>query len=109
MKTYYVYILASKTGTLYTGITSRLRTRVYQHKEKVHPGFTAAYNIKHLLYVETFGSPDAAIKREKQIKTYRREKKVALIDSMNPQWNDLAADWYEGVLQEADCHSERRP
>lgn len=96
-KTYCVYILGSKTGTLYTGITSRLRTRVYEHKTKRHPGFTAAYDVHRLLYVETFNTAVGAIRREKQIKGYRREKKIALIDTMNPQWNDLAAGWYTGV------------
>ncbi len=96
-KTYYVYVLASKSGTLYTGVTSRLRTRVYEHKAKKYPGFTAKYDVDRLLYVETFNTAAGAIRREKQIKGYRRAKKVVLIDSMNPEWADLAADWYDGV------------
>ena len=103
MKTYYIYILGSRTGTLYTGITSRLRTRVFEHKTKRHAGFTAEYNVERLLYVETFGTAARAISREKQIKGYRREKKVNLIDSMNPQWNDLSEGWYEGVIPTAEA------
>ncbi len=98
MKTYYVYILASKTGTLYTGVTSRLRTRVFEHKTKRYPGFTAKYNVNRLLYVETFETAMGAIRREKQIKGYRREKKINLIDATNPLWDDLAENWYEGLL-----------
>jgi len=94
MKTFYVYILASKTGTLYTGVTSRLRARTYEHKTKQHPGFTAEYHVDRLLYVELFNTAMDAIRREKQIKGYRREKKIALIDAKNPHWDDLAADWF---------------
>ncbi len=94
MKTYYVYIMASDSGTLYTGVTSNLKRRVYEHKEKLIPGFTARYNIGKLLYVETFKTPASAIKREKQIKSFRREKKIKLIDTKNPGWNDLAVNWY---------------
>ena len=63
--------------------------RVHQHKNKLYSGFTAEYNINRLLYVESFTDPDTAVKREKQIKAWRREKKVNLIDSINPQWLDL--------------------
>jgi len=94
MKTYTVYIMASETGTLYTGVTSRLNQRVFEHKSKAMPGFTSRYDVKKLLYVETFKTPDAAIKREKQIKSWRREKKIKLIDTKNPAWDDLAAEWY---------------
>jgi putative endonuclease len=99
MKTYYVYILASKSGTLYTGITSNLFRRVSEHKDHILPGFTSKYNVNRLLYYETFGTPDQAIKREKQIKGWRREKKIKLIDSTNPQWNDLAESWYDSYIR----------
>jgi putative endonuclease len=89
MKTFYVYILGSKTGTLYTGITNNLKRRVMEHKEGVVPGFTKTYHIDRLLYLETFQTATAAITREKQIKGYRREKKIKLIDAKNPQWLDL--------------------
>jgi len=94
MKTYYVYIMVSETGTFYTGITSSLKRRIFEHKSKVIPGFTSRYNVTKLIYVETFKTPDGAIRREKQIKSWRREKKIELIDSKNPTWRDLAADWY---------------
>jgi putative endonuclease len=92
MKTFYVYILASKTGTLYTGITSSLERRVFEHKSKTIPGFTQTYCVDRLLCLETFGTAMSAISREKQIKGFRREKKIKLIDSKNPQWLDLAED-----------------
>ena len=93
MKIYYIYILASKTGTLYTGITSNLSRRASEHKKHLLPGFTSKYNIDKLLYYEEFATPEAAIKREKQIKSWRREKKINLIDTKNPGWNDLAHNW----------------
>jgi putative endonuclease len=92
MKTFYVYILASNTGTLYTGITSNLKRRVFEHKSKTIPGFTQTYCVDRLLYFETFGTAMAAISREKQIKGFRREKKIKLIDSKNPQWLNLAEE-----------------
>lgn len=95
MKNYYVYIMSSKTGTLYIGITNDIKKRVYQHKNHLIPGFTNKYNIDRLLYVERVSDPISAISREKQIKKWRREKKVALIDSMNPDWKDLSDGWYE--------------
>ncbi len=95
MKTLYVYIMASKSGTLYAGVTSDIKRRVYEHKQHLIPGFTDKYNVDRLLYVEVIRDPTSAIRREKQIKRWRREKKAALIDSMNPGWNDLSEDWYE--------------
>ncbi len=95
MKTLYVYIMASKSGTLYVGVTSDIKRRVYEHKQHLVPGFTDKYNVDRLLYVEKIGDPASAINREKQIKGWRREKKVTLIDSMNPEWNDLSWDWYD--------------
>jgi len=75
------------------GMTSNIRKRAWQHKEKLVQGFTQQHNITQLLYAETFGDPLSAIAREKQIKAYRREKKVALIDATNPHWQDLSQDW----------------
>jgi len=95
MKNYYVYIMSSKTGTLYIGMTNDIKKRVYQHKNHLIPGFTNKYNIDRLLYVETVSDPISAISREKQIKKWRREKKIAIIDSMNPDWKDLSDGWYE--------------
>ena len=95
VKAYYVYILASKAGVLYTGITNDIKKRVFQHKTKLSEGFTQKYDVNLLMYFETFSEPRAAIVREKQIKAYRREKKVALIDSINPDWADLSEGWYD--------------
>ena len=86
--------MASKTRTLYTGVTSNLERRVLQHRGKLLPGFTARYNINRLVYYEVCGEIWAAIAREKQIKSWSRKKKIALIESVNRDWKDLSADWY---------------
>jgi putative endonuclease len=95
VKNYYVYILSSRSGTLYVGVTSNIRKTVHQHKSHLVPGFTDKYDVDRLLYFEPIGDAVSAIKREKQIKKWRREKKVALIDSMNPDWKDLSQAWYD--------------
>jgi putative endonuclease len=87
--------MASKSGTLYVGLTANIKRRVYEHKNHLLPGFTDKYDVDCLLYSETFEHPTSAIKREKKIKAWRREKKVLLIDSVNPQWRDLSDDWYD--------------
>ena len=93
---YYVYILASKkNGTLYTGVTNDIERRVYEHKHKLTPGFTSRYNVNRLVYYEEYNDIRDAIAREKQIKGWLRKKKIALIESMNPNWDDLSAGWYE--------------
>jgi len=84
-----------ESAVLYTGITGDLRRRVWQHKNKRTPGFTSRYNLTRPVYCEQFVYPDSAIAREKEIKGWRRSKKVALIESMNPRWEDLAARWYD--------------
>jgi putative endonuclease len=94
-KTLYVYIMASKTGTLYVGMTDNINRRVYEHKHHLISGFTDKYKVDRLIYLEAINDPASAINREKQIKAWRREKKIALIDSVNPPWNDLSQDWYE--------------
>jgi putative endonuclease len=91
MKTYAVYILANASRMLYIGVTNDLDRRVWEHKHKVMPGFTARYRIDSLVYFESFGSIKAAIAREKVLKGWLRSKKVALIRSSNPGWTDLAA------------------
>jgi putative endonuclease len=93
MKRYFVYILTSNSGTLYTGMTNNLQRRVYQHKHKLLEGFTSQYNVNRLVYFETYNDVRDAIAREKQIKSWRRSKKLALIESMNPKWQDLSEDW----------------
>ena len=90
---YYVYILSSLTGTLYTGITNSLYNRTLQHKGKETPGFTSKYDVDRLVYYEVFTNVRAAIRREKEIKGWTRKKKIALIESVNPKWQDLAEGW----------------
>ncbi len=104
MAQYYVYIMTSASGTLYTGVTNRLTRRVYQHKTKSLRGFTSRYKINQLVYYETMGNIKLAIKREKQIKGWLREKKVKLINSLNPEWRDLSLEF----MDPPDCHSEER-
>ena len=79
-----------KSRTLYTGVTNDLERRVYEHKQKLVPGFTAKYNITRLVYFEVTQDVQAAITREKQIKGWLRSKKIALIESVNPEWKDLS-------------------
>jgi len=90
---YWVYIMASRSLTLYIGVTGNLQRRVAQHKNRSFDGFTAQYNIDRLVYFEPYHYINNAINREKQLKRWRREKKLALIKSMNPTWIDLSADW----------------
>ncbi len=86
----YVYILFNKKhGTLYVGVTTNLKIRVYEHKKKLHQGFSAKYNIDKLGYYEIFENIGAAIQREKQLKAGSRAKKIELIEKMNPNWEDL--------------------
>ena len=90
-KTYYVYILTSKrNGTLYVGVTNDLKRRIYEHKNNLIKGFTQKYNIHNLVYYEETNDVNIAIEREKQIKSWSRKKKLALIEKDNPAWNDLA-------------------
>jgi putative endonuclease len=103
MKTrhYCVYILASRTRVLYTGVTGYLERRLVEHKTNAHEGFSAKYNVQRLVYYEIYGEVHAAIAREKEIKGWRREKKVKLIESVNPGWKDRAEEWFK-EWQEAE-------
>jgi putative endonuclease len=96
-KKFYVYIMTNRprSRVLYTGVTGDLSHRVFQHKNKLVPGFTRRYNLTRLAYYEYFFYPDAAIDREKEIKGWRRSKKIRLVESMNPHWEDLAERWSE--------------
>jgi putative endonuclease len=92
---YFVYILTNPHHTvLYTGITNNLLRRVYDHREKLIPGFTNRYNVSKLVFYDTSGDVRGSIAREKQIKAGSRAKKIALIEAMNPEWRDL----YEGLM-----------
>ncbi|MDO9068798.1 MAG: GIY-YIG nuclease family protein [Deltaproteobacteria bacterium] len=95
MKNYHVYIMASKSRTLYIGVTGDLVRRVYEHKIKIVEGFTSRYNINRLVYFEETTDVHAAIAREKQLKGWLRSRKIALIEEMNPTWDDLSQEWYD--------------
>ena len=90
-RTFFVYILAGKSGVLYTGITNHLPHRVSEHKEKKMPAFTQKYSLTRLVWFELYGTALSAIAREKEIKSWRRSKRVALIQTKNPTWRDLSA------------------
>jgi putative endonuclease len=92
-KRYYVYIMASRSLNLYTGVTNGIYQRVLQHKSGEIDGFTKKYNINRLVYYETFEHIGNAIAREKQVKAWTRAKRLALIKAMNPTWQDLAEGW----------------
>ena len=96
-RSFYVYFLTNATRTvLYTGMTNNLARRVYEHRSQRIPGFTQRYHITELIYYECYESAWDAIEREKQLKTWRREKKAALVDAFNPTWKDLYDDlWLE--------------
>jgi putative endonuclease len=89
-KNYYVYIMTNQSRNLYVGVTNNIRRRVEEHKAGLTKGFTHRYNIDTLVYVESFNDIESAIVREKQIKYWRREKKLWLINQENPDWRDLS-------------------
>jgi putative endonuclease len=93
MRDFYVYILGSRSGVLYIGITSNLERRTYEHQNGVVEGFTKKYGVKRLLYYEEFSDPLTAIEREKQLKRWSRSKKLTLIRSLNPMFKDLSQEW----------------
>ncbi|MDX1547753.1 MAG: GIY-YIG nuclease family protein [Rhodothermales bacterium] len=90
MQQYFFYIMASRTRTLYAGVTNDLARRVQEHKHRLTPGFTSRYRVNRLVYYESYRDIREAIRREKQVKAWRREKKTRLIESMNPGWLDLS-------------------
>ncbi len=94
MKSYYIYIISSLGGTLYTGVTTDIWNRVLTHKQKRISGFTKKYNVTRLVYYEETQYILSALTREKEIKGWRRSKKIQLIKSLNPKWRDLAESWY---------------
>ncbi len=101
-KQYCVYILANKTNVvIYIGVTSDLKKRVYQHKEKLTPGFAEKYDIDKLVYYEVFDDPENAIIREKHLKGSSRTRKNQLVESINPEWRDLYEEIWEkdGLLR----------
>ncbi|MFC1474744.1 GIY-YIG nuclease family protein [bacterium] len=96
MYDYFVYILASrKRGTLYIGMTNNLRRRIYEHEEEQVEGFTKKYGVKRLVYFEHTNDVYAALTREKQLKKWKRQWKIELIENENPEWEDLSEKYYE--------------
>jgi putative endonuclease len=94
-KQYCVYIMTNRSGTLYIGVTNDLVRRVHEHKTKCIEGFTSKYNLTQLVYYEAGADIREAIAREKQLKGWRRSKKLALINTSNPKWNDLSDAWFD--------------
>jgi len=99
MRTYYVYVMASAGRTLYVGVTSDLQRRVIEHKQGVVDGFTKKYQADRLVYFEQTSDVRSAIQREKRLKWWPRKWKVKLIETTNPEWKDLAEDWYDEVQE----------
>jgi putative endonuclease len=107
---YFTYIVASKSRTLYIGITSDLRHRIFEHKTKAHEGFTSRYNCNRLVRFEQFNDVNVAIAREKELKGWLRSRKIELIQHTNPTWEDLSADWYPHLKTQQNTistHSHR--
>ena len=92
---YSTYIVASRSRTLYIGVTGDIRKRVFQHKWKEYEGFSAKYNCDRLVWFERYQDITKAIARETQLKKWNRAKKITLIERMNPTWLDLSRDWFE--------------
>ena len=94
MKTYYVYIMASQSRTLYVGVTNNLERRVHEHKQKLGDSFTSRHNITMLVWYAETNEVIEAITKEKEIKGWLRARKKALIEESNPEWRDLSEEWY---------------
>lgn len=94
MRTYYTYIMASRSRVLYTGVTNDLVRRVDEHKRGRNAGFTSRYHITRLVYFEEFADIRDAIAREKEIKGWRRSRRTSLVEGRNPTWDDLANAWF---------------
>ena len=92
-RVYFTYMMASRSRTLYVGVTGAMSRRAFQHKQKKHGGFTARYNCHRLVWFQRFSEISDAIQREKELKGWTRAKKVALVEAANPTWEDLSAQW----------------
>ena len=101
----FVYILASKTRVIYVGVTNDLVRRIWEHRSGAVAGFTRRYGVDRLVYYEACADPAGAIRREKQIKGWARVRKVAMIESSNPTWNDLAEHWFVDVSSDDPSHT----
>lgn len=100
----FVYITASKSRVLYVGVTADLPRRIWEHRTGALPGFTRRYGVNRLVYYEAARHPAGAIRREKQIKGWSRVKKIAMIESMNAGWSDLAEGWFVNVSSDDPSH-----
>lgn len=98
MDTHYIYIMSSKGKVLYVGMTNNLFRRIYEHKNKINEGFSAKYNVNKLVYYEEVENLASAQNREKQIKGWLREKKIKLIENLNPEWEDISAPILDKVI-----------
>ena len=105
-RSYWTYIVASTSGTLYIGMTNNLYKRVMDHKHSAIEGFSAKYRCTRLVWFEDFNHPSNAIAREKQLKGWRRSKKTDLIESVNPRWEDLAMFWGKEQLSPSESIAE---
>lgn len=104
-----MYIMGSLSGTLYIGITGNLHKRVFEHKFHRIEGFTDKHQVERLLYWESFDEVQKAINREKQLKGWRRSKKIALIESLNPRWLDLAREWFPWMTSSGGSRDPKTP
>jgi putative endonuclease len=104
---FWVYILSSTSGTLYTGMTNNLDRRIFEHKHHLTRGFTATYDCTRLVWFEEWQDVRSAIAREKQIKGWLRSKKIALIQSFNPHWTDLAEHWSARLCDKVGISSSK--
>ena len=98
MAEYYVYILSNPYRNLYIGVTNNLTRRMYEHKKKLVEGFTQRHNITELVFFESTTDIRSAILREKQLKGWIRAKKIKLIESVNPNWQDLSNSWFDNQI-----------
>jgi len=105
MKNYYIYIMTNNSKTLYIGMTNNLERRVYEHKNSLVKGFTSKYKITKLVYYEMTNDVNTALNREKQLKNWRREWKINLIESLNPEWKDLSEEW----IRDSDISQDDKP
>ncbi len=108
-RTYYVYIMASKSRVIYTGVTGFLMTRVLRHRSGKGGEFTSRYQVHRLVYFASFHNVGDAIARETEIKKWRREKKVALIEERNPTWDDLSGGWGEPAVMRVSSPADSSP
>jgi putative endonuclease len=101
-KSYYTYIVASRSQTLYIGVTSNIEQRIWQHKNKAYEGFSARYDCNRLVWFETYSHPITAITREKELKGWLRVRKIELIHETNPTWSDLSEGWGQSIFPTAE-------